>query len=90
MFIIAAEIYIFGALVYIILGSGKKQPWADGPADSNRKDQNVQYHQSSDVEEHDEKWKLSGTALKKETEANSINWTPNSYFSDQNNSNGTI
>ena len=23
---------MFGALVYLILGSGKKQPWADGVA----------------------------------------------------------
>ena len=30
MFIIAAEIYIFGALAYLLLGSGKKQWWADG------------------------------------------------------------
>ena len=30
VFIIAAEIYIFGAIVYIILASGKKQPWANG------------------------------------------------------------
>ena len=30
MFIIAAEIYIFGAIAYLILASGEKQPWADG------------------------------------------------------------
>lgn len=30
VFIIAAEIYVFGAVVYLLLGSGKKQPWADG------------------------------------------------------------
>jgi len=30
VFIIAAEIYIFGAIVYIILASGKKQPWGNG------------------------------------------------------------
>jgi len=89
VFIIAAEIYIFGALVYIILGSGKKQPWADGPADSNRKDQNVQYHKPSDVEEHDEKWKLSGTAFHHEIEANGTSRTPDSYFSDHNYSSGT-
>ena len=34
MFIIAAEIYVFGALVFLILGSGEKQPWADGPQKS--------------------------------------------------------
>ena len=30
VFIIAAEIYAFGAAVYLLLGSGKKQSWADG------------------------------------------------------------
>lgn len=30
MFIIAAEVYLFGAAIYAILGSGKKQWWADG------------------------------------------------------------
>ena len=30
MFIIAAEIYVFGAAVYIILGKGKRQWWAGG------------------------------------------------------------
>ena len=30
VFIIAAEIYAFGAVVYLLLASGKKQPWADG------------------------------------------------------------
>lgn len=27
---VAAEIYLFGAIAYIILGSGEKQPWANG------------------------------------------------------------
>jgi len=30
VFIIAAEIYVFGAIAYLLLGSGKKQWWADG------------------------------------------------------------
>ena len=30
VFIIAAEVYAFGAAVYLLLASGKKQPWADG------------------------------------------------------------
>ncbi|XP_065897730.1 sialin-like isoform X2 [Dysidea avara] len=30
VFIIAAEVRIFGALAYLLLGSGKKQWWADG------------------------------------------------------------
>jgi len=32
VFIIAAEIYVFGAFVFLVLGSGEKQPWADGRA----------------------------------------------------------
>ena len=30
VFIISAEMYIFGAIVYLILASGQKQPWANG------------------------------------------------------------
>ena len=30
MFLISAEIYIFGALIYIILGRGERQWWAGG------------------------------------------------------------
>ncbi|XP_065897733.1 sialin-like [Dysidea avara] len=30
VFIIAAEIYVFGAIAYLLLGSGEKQWWADG------------------------------------------------------------
>ena len=30
MFIISAEVYVFGAIVYLILASGEKQWWADG------------------------------------------------------------
>ena len=30
VFILAAEIYVFGALVYVILGRGDKQWWAEG------------------------------------------------------------
>ena len=30
MFIISAEVYAFGLLMYLILGSGKEQPWANG------------------------------------------------------------
>ena len=29
MFIITAELYLFGAIVYLFLGSGKKQSWAE-------------------------------------------------------------
>ena len=29
VFLLCVEIYMFGALIYLILGSGKKQPWAD-------------------------------------------------------------
>jgi len=41
VFIIAAEIYIFGAIVYIILASGKKQSWADGPRESNKEQSTI-------------------------------------------------
>ena len=30
MFIISAELYAFGAIIYLLLGSGQKQYWADG------------------------------------------------------------
>ena len=30
MFIISAEVYIFGAIIFLILASGEKQWWADG------------------------------------------------------------
>ena len=30
MFIIAAEIYVFGAAVFVILGKGERQWWAGG------------------------------------------------------------
>ena len=30
VFIVAAEVYFFGALIYLILADGKKQWWADG------------------------------------------------------------
>ena len=30
VFILAAEIYVFGAFVYVILGRGDKQWWAEG------------------------------------------------------------
>ena len=32
MFIVAAEIYFFGAIAYVIMASGEKQWWADGVA----------------------------------------------------------
>ena len=37
VFIIAAEVYTFGAIAYVILGSGKKQSWADGQRTKNIK-----------------------------------------------------
>ena len=30
VFIISAELYAFGAIAYLLLGSGQKQYWADG------------------------------------------------------------
>ena len=36
VFIISAEIYVFGLLAYLILGSGREQEWANGwPPRSN-------------------------------------------------------
>jgi len=37
VFIIAAEIYVFGAIAYLILGSGEKQWWADGVEHGDKK-----------------------------------------------------
>ena len=33
MYIIAAEVYVFGAIVYAILGEGRRQHWAGGEKD---------------------------------------------------------
>ncbi len=30
MFIVAAEVYVFGAILYVILAEGKRQWWAGG------------------------------------------------------------
>ena len=30
VFFISAEIYVFGIIMYLLLGAGSKQPWADG------------------------------------------------------------
>ena len=38
MFLLSAEIYIFGALVYLILGRGERQPWAGGEEKKDGKD----------------------------------------------------
>ena len=37
VFIIAAEVYLFGAVVYLILGEGKRQWWAGGSNGIERK-----------------------------------------------------
>ena len=37
VFFLSAEIYAFGAVMFLILGSGEQQWWADGPMkDSDR------------------------------------------------------
>ena len=46
MFIIAAEIYVFGALAYLLLGNGEKQWWADGVEHGDNK-KTVQISSSS-------------------------------------------
>ncbi|XP_065897720.1 sialin-like isoform X2 [Dysidea avara] len=38
VFIIAAEIYVFGAIAYLLLASGEKQWWADGVQATNKRD----------------------------------------------------
>ena len=42
MFIISAEIYIFGAVVFLILASGEKQPWADPKHSEEKKEKLLQ------------------------------------------------
>jgi len=42
VFIISAEIYIFGAIIFIILGSGEKQPWADPKHSEEKKEKALQ------------------------------------------------
>jgi hypothetical protein len=37
VFYLSAEIYTFGAIIFLILGTGNKQWWADGPMVSNCK-----------------------------------------------------
>lgn len=34
MFLIAAEVYAFGAIIFMILGKGERQWWAGGPQDN--------------------------------------------------------
>ena len=46
VFIVAAEVYLFGACIYLILGDGKKQWWADGVG-LNASDSKLNLHQSS-------------------------------------------
>ena len=46
VFLISAEIYVFGAIVYFILGSGHKQWWADG-VDKTCKRKSIQQEQKS-------------------------------------------
>ena len=38
VFVIAAEVYVFWAISYNMLESGKKQPWAEGYRNSNQLD----------------------------------------------------
>ena len=36
VFVITAELCLFGVLIYLILGTGKEQAWARGPVDSKK------------------------------------------------------
>ena len=38
VFIIAAEVYLFGACIYLLLADGKKQWWADGVSKTRDRD----------------------------------------------------
>ena len=46
VFTIAAEVYLFGALIYLILADSKKQWWADG-TDTSRHNIEVKLYQSA-------------------------------------------
>ena len=41
VFIISAEVYVFGAIVYLILASGEKQWWADGVQRRRRREKHA-------------------------------------------------
>ena len=52
VFTIAAEVYFFGACIYLILADGKKQWWADG-ANANSNSLKVKLHQSAQYGDSD-------------------------------------
>ena len=67
VFIVSAELYAFGSIVYLILGSGKKQYWADSTLrnSANVHGNTVIIKQNIQVEidiPHSEKTKLIDTA----------------------------
>jgi len=53
VFFLAAGIYAFGSLVFVLLGSGERQSWADA-VDDNRRDELARFSQS-DKEQIDSK-----------------------------------
>ena len=77
--IIGAEVYIFGALVYLILASGKKQPWAGGLEKGVKEQENSGFKKPrslcNDIEPSHAAVVVSGAAhVQKQT-------TPNNYSS---------
>lgn len=46
VFFISAEIYVFGIIMYNLLGSGKKQYWADGIQSPPPYEEGISHHQS--------------------------------------------
>jgi len=46
VFVIAAEVYVFGAMAYNMLGSGKKQPWAEGYSNSGQLDDSTDFEET--------------------------------------------
>ena len=76
VFIIAAEVYFFGTLIYILLGSGKKQPWADAPETSDVRRAKIRESETSDKKvvsdnwELDKQWKLPNNLPRNENKAN--------------------
>ena len=37
MFLVCGAVYLFGTVVYLLLGSGEEQPWARPEGDADRK-----------------------------------------------------
>ena len=55
VFIVSAEVYAFGCIIYLLLGSGTKQDWADGESNNaehhtnNGESNNTEYHNNKEI-----------------------------------------